>query len=70
MSREEYRLRIGQRIADIRKRNGMTQDQLAEKSGLQRTHIVRIEQGKYNVGIDTLQSIANAFGMDVDFVER
>ena len=66
----ETRTRIGKRIADIRKERGMTQEELAEKSGIQRTHITRIEQGKYSVGIDLLQRIADVFGMDVDFVEQ
>ena len=60
------RHRIGQRIADLRKEHGMTQQDLAAKTGLQRNHISRIESGKYSVGFDTLQLIAEQFGMKVD----
>ena len=62
------RLRIGQRIAELRKEQGMTQTQLAERCGLQQAHIARIETGRYSVGLDTLAQIATALGMKVDFV--
>ena len=64
----EERQRIGQRIADLRKQHGLTQQDLANKTGMQRNHISRIESGKYSVGFDTLQLIAEQFDMKVDFV--
>ena len=68
MSKEEERQRIGQRIADLRKGQGLTQNDLASMTGMQRNHISRIESGKYSVGFDTLQLIAEQFDMKVDFV--
>lgn len=62
------RLRIGQRIAELRKEQGMTQTQLAERCGLQQAHIARIEAGRYSVGLDTLAQIATALGMKIDFI--
>jgi len=66
---EQERQRIGQRIADLRKQNGMTQQDLADITGNQRNHISRIESGKYSVGFDTLQTIAEALGMTVDIID-
>lgn len=63
------RLRIGQRIAELRKERGLTQTQLAERCGLQQAHIARIEAGRYSVGLDTLAQIADAMGMVIDFVK-
>lgn len=63
------RLRIGQRIAELRKERGLTQTQLAERCGLQQAHIARIEAGRYSVGLDTLAQIAEAMGMAIDFVK-
>lgn len=63
------RLRIGRRIASLRKLAGMSQEQLALKAGLQRTHITRIEAGKYAVTLETIQAIAEAFGMTVDLID-
>ena len=68
MSKEEERQRIGQRIADFRKGQGLTQNDLASMTGMQRNHISRIESGKYSVGFDTLQLIAEQFDMKVDIV--
>lgn len=62
------RLRIGQRIAELRKERGLTQTQLAERCGLQQAHIARIEAGRYSVGLDTLAQIADAMGMKIDFI--
>ena len=68
MSKEEERQRIGQRIADLRKAKGMTQQGLADIVGMQRNHISRIEAGKYSVGFDTLQAIAEALGGTIDII--
>ena len=65
---EEERQRIGQRIADLRKTKGMTQQGLADIVGMQRNHISRIEAGKYSVGFDTLQAIAEALGGTIDII--
>ena len=69
MNKEQERERIGQRIADLRKAKGMTQQGLADIVGMQRNHISRIEAGKYSVGFDTLQAIAEALGMTVDIID-
>lgn len=81
MNREVERARIGQRIAAVRKsfewtdghgirRKGMTQGELAERCGLNQSHIARIEAGRYSVGFDTLQAIAESLGMTVDFIKQ
>ena len=67
--KQATRDRIGQRIAQLRKLAGMSQEQLSEKAGLQRTHISRIEAGKYAVTLETIQAIAEAFGMTVDIID-
>ncbi len=53
---------LGRRIAEERKKAGLTQDQLATAIGMERTAISRIEQGRQ--GLDTLQltAIADALG--------
>lgn len=66
----EARKRIGERIRQLRKQQGVSQVELAEKAGLSQPHIVRIEQGRYSVGLDILQAIAKALGCTVDMVEQ
>ena len=68
--KQQTRDRIGQRIAALRKLAGMNQEQLALRAGLQRTHISRIEAGKYAVTLETIQAIAEALGMTVDIVDE
>lgn len=62
------RERIGLRIAEIRKEAGLSQCELAERLGMKQNAISRIEKGKFNIGFDTLQKIAEAFGKKVDFI--
>ena len=54
-----------------RKAAGLTQEQLAEVSGLHRTYIGRIEQQRVNVSINNASRIAEALGvsMALMFVE-
>ena len=67
--KQATRDRIGQRIAALRKLAGLSQEQLSERAGLQRTHISRIEAGKYAVTLETIQAIAEALGMTVDIID-
>lgn len=69
MNKEETRTRIGQRVKALRLMAEFSQDELAQRAGLQRTHIGRIEGGKYAVNIETLQAIAEALGMTVDIID-
>lgn len=65
---DDTRARIGRRIVELRSQFKMTQEELSQKTGIQRSHISRIEAGRYSVGIDILQKIARVFGKDVDLV--
>ena len=67
--KDEFNSRIGQRIAQLRKFAGMSQEQLSEMAGLQRTHVSRIEAGKYDVTGWVLQAISEALGMTVDVID-
>jgi transcriptional regulator with XRE-family HTH domain len=66
--KQQTRERIGQRIASLRKLAGFTQEELAFRAGIQRTHLGRIESGKYAVTLETLQAIAEALYMTVDII--
>ncbi len=67
--KQATRERMGLRIAALRKIAGLSQEQLADRAGLQRTHISRIEAGRYAVTLETIQAIAEALGMTVDIVD-
>ena len=67
--KQQTRDRIGQRITALRKAAGLTQEELAIRAQLQRTHIGRIEAGRYAVTLETVQAIAQALGMTVDIID-
>ena len=67
--KQATRERIGQRIAQLRKLAGMSQEQRAFRAGLQRSHVSRIEAGKYAVTLETIQAIAEALYMTVDIID-
>ncbi|MBO4964024.1 MAG: helix-turn-helix transcriptional regulator [Prevotella sp.] len=67
--KQQTRDRIGLRIMSLRKLAGLTQEQLSERAGLQRSHISKIEAGKYAVTFETVQAIAEALGMTVDIID-
>ena len=69
MNKEETRKRIGQRVKALRKHANLSQEELANRAGLSRTHIGRIEDGTYGVQVETLQAIAEALGMTVDIID-
>lgn len=59
--------RLGQRIAELRRSRGLTQEAFAEKLGMLTPNFARIEQGRQNVTIDTLVRIGRA--LDVRIAE-
>ena len=68
--KQQTRERIGQRVKALRLLADLSQDELAQRAGLQRTHIGRIEGGKYAVTLEVVQAIAEALGMTVDIIDQ
>lgn len=62
--------RIGDAIRQRRLEVGLSQDQLASKSGLGRSSIINVERGDSNISLTNLVAISNALGLDiVSFME-
>ena len=61
---------MGTLMAAMRKARGLTQQQVADIAQMQRNHISRIEAGRYSVGFDTLQTIAEVLDADIHIVPR
>jgi transcriptional regulator with XRE-family HTH domain len=51
---------LGNRIRDLRKERGLTQEQLAELAGLHYTYIGSVERAEKNVSVLNLAKIATA----------
>lgn len=61
--------RIGARIVELRNELNMTQEDLAQKSGLTRSTISKIEKGKYNVSVDILSKLVRPLGVKIELVK-
>lgn len=57
--------RIGDRIADLREAQGLTQTELAKKLHTTQSAIARIERGRQNVSADMLKKIGGALGKNL-----
>jgi transcriptional regulator with XRE-family HTH domain len=53
------------RLKALRERRGLTQEQLSEKSGIGRSHLARLETGKQDPTLSTLEKLAKALGVKV-----
>jgi DNA-binding XRE family transcriptional regulator len=62
---------LSQLIIDTRVSLDMTQNQLAEKSGVSQSNISKIENESYRPSVATLKKIADALGkrLVIDFVD-
>ena len=56
---------ISIRLAEVRKAHGLSQDQLAQLSGVGRVTIARIETGRISPNLQTLEKLAAALGVCV-----
>ena len=57
---------IGRRIRTARKKQGLTQETLAEMAGLSIPHMSNIENGKTKLSLPTLVRIANVLDSSLD----
>ena len=63
---QEIYIRIGFNLMKQRRLKGWTQEQLAEKSGVSRSRISKMENGKENFNIESLFLIAQS--LEIDFI--
>ena len=64
---EDIYKRIGFNLLKQRRLKGWTQEQLAERSGVSRSRISKMENGKENFNIESLILIAQS--LEIDFIE-
>lgn len=58
---------IADKILQLRRNNKLTQEEFAEKVGLDRRTIARAEDGKHRPSPDTLEMIAFTFGIPISY---
>lgn len=63
---EKFLRRFARNLKELRKVKGMTQEDLADKSGLTLSQIARIETAKVNTTVSTVNVILKALDADAN----
>ncbi len=63
----DIKLKVGQRIKELRKQLELSQETLANKAEVDRTYITDVENGRRNVSIEILEKVIVA--LEVSFTE-
>lgn len=68
MEKKEVNNHIGKIVQEYRLKNNLTQNQVAELTGLEPRHISQIERGFSKGSIDTLIKLCNAYYITPDII--
>lgn len=61
----EIHKKFGQRIQKLRTEKGLTQEDLADKIGVDRSYMGFLERGEKNATLDKIIKLANALGISI-----
>jgi len=70
LSQTRIRLKLAKNIVKLRKKAGMTSEELAKKAGLSRSSLNYIERGISDPRLSSLVGIAGALGKDFNEILR
>ena len=62
---QQLLLKLGKRVRALRLDRGWTQEELAHRSGLNRSYMSEVERGRSDVSLTTLQKIARPLGISL-----
>ncbi|MES2064495.1 MAG: helix-turn-helix transcriptional regulator [Bacteroidota bacterium] len=54
------KVKVGQRIKELRNEIGISQEALANKAEIDRTYVTDVENGRRNISIENLEKLVNA----------
>ncbi len=64
-SKQNILIKFGERVREIRKEKGLSQEELAHKADLHRTYIGMIERAEKNITLVNIDKIANALEVNI-----
>jgi len=58
-------IQFGDKVRELRRLKGLSQETLAEQANLHRTYIGMIERGEKNITLINIKKISDALGTDI-----
>lgn len=65
MVKKEILIKFGEKVRNLRKENGFSQEELSFKAGLHRTYIGMIERAEKNITLINIEKIAKALNVNI-----
>ena len=59
----DIKISVGKRVKELRNKLGISQEELADLAGLDRTYITSVECGKRNISIVNIEKLATALNV-------
>lgn len=67
---KDYRLKLGDKIRQVREQKGYSQEQLADMMDINRSTISKIENGKFSITVDYLVRFSIFLDYEFKVIER
>jgi len=65
MSKRKILISFGDKVRELRKAKGLSQEELSYKADLHRTYIGMIERAEKNITLTNIEKIAKALDVDI-----
>ena len=62
--------RFGNRVRELRRKKGLSQEALALEAGLDRSYVGGVERGERNVSLVNIKKLAAAIGVSVSDITK
>ena len=66
ISKKEILIKFGEKVREIRKEKGLSQEELSYRANLHRTYIGMIERAEKNITLLNIEKIANALETSIN----
>jgi len=63
--KSEVAARFGDKLRRIRRKQEISQEELADRAGLHRTYVSSVERGERNVSLETIEKFARALNLSM-----
>jgi transcriptional regulator with XRE-family HTH domain len=65
---EDFQKTVGLALKLARQKAGLSQQEVADRSGMKQIDVSNIENGKRNISLDIIQRFSKAVGMEPEFI--